>query len=95
MKRLTWLLALVFEVGLISSPAPAQLLSLGGSYSSTRLIVRDTLGLSGLNLTCLLLGCHVSSSRFVLSHGELAAVSYDLNATGSLQGLLLCLCGGY
>src|SRR2546423_2189996 len=59
MKRLTWLLALVFAVGLISSPAPAQLLSLGGSYSSTRLIVRDTLGLSGLNLTCLLLGCKV------------------------------------
>ena len=62
MKRLTWLLALVFAVGLISSPAPAQLLSLGGSYSSTRLIVRDTLGLSGLNLTCLVLGCQVKQS---------------------------------
>ena len=61
MKRLAWLLTLVFAIGFISPPAPAQLLSLnlGGSYSSTRLIVRDTLGLSGLNLTCLLLGCQV------------------------------------
>ena len=61
MKRLAWLLTLVFAIGLVSPPAPAQLLSLnlGGSYSSTRLIVRDTLGLSGLNLTCLLLGCQV------------------------------------
>ncbi|HEV2118003.1 MAG TPA: S8 family serine peptidase, partial [Terriglobales bacterium] len=34
---------------LLPSPAAAQ----------TRLVVRDSLGLPGLNLTCLLLGCHV------------------------------------
>jgi subtilisin family serine protease len=64
MKRLAWLVALVFAVGMICPPAPAQLLavSAGNPYAGTRLIVRDTLGLSGLNLTCLLLGCQVKQT---------------------------------
>lgn len=44
----------------ITSPAPktnAQLL--GGLLSTNRYIVRDTQGLLGLNLTCLLFGCKV------------------------------------
>src|SRR5438067_1437706 len=65
MKRLTWLWALVFAVGFISPPAPAQLLAptIGlPLFSNTRLIVRDTLGLGGLNITCLLLGCKVKQA---------------------------------
>jgi subtilisin family serine protease len=65
-KRLTWLLTLAFAIGFASQSASAQLLSLnlGGTSGSsgTRLIVRDTLGLSGLNLTCLLAGCQVQQS---------------------------------
>src|SRR5579872_4455285 len=60
MKRLIWLLVLVFAAGSASQPASAQLLSLNlGGSTGTRLIVRDSLGLGGLNLTCLLLGCKV------------------------------------
>ena len=41
---------LLIIIPLFASPAQSQ----------TRLIVRDSLGLSGLNLTCLLLGCNVN-----------------------------------
>ena len=68
MKRFAWILALAILVGSLGRPVSAQLLStsstsglLGGS-GGTQLIVRDTLGLSGLNLTCLLLGCQVKQS---------------------------------
>src|SRR5438105_13860100 len=62
MKRLIWLLILILTIASVSQPASAQLLGLnllGGSGSSSRLIVRDSLGLGGLNLTCLLTGCSV------------------------------------
>ena len=60
MKRFACLLTLVFALGSVSQPASAQLLSLNlGGSTGTRLIVRDTLGLGGLNLTCLLAGCSV------------------------------------
>ena len=63
MKRLVLLLTLVFAIGFESQSASAQLISLNlGGTSGTRLIVRDTLGLSGLNLTCLLVGCTVQAS---------------------------------
>jgi subtilisin family serine protease len=52
-KRSTVLaLALVLFVGSFAPTAQAQ----------TRLVVRDSLGLSSLNLTCLLLGCQVNYS---------------------------------
>src|SRR5258708_6170310 len=60
MKRLVCLLTFVFAIGFVSQPASAQVLSLNlGGTGGTRLIVRDTLGLPGLNLTCILLGCQV------------------------------------
>src|SRR5260370_15606451 len=60
MKRLLWLLTLVFAIGFVSQPASAQVLSLNlGGTGGTRLIVRDTLGLPGLNLTCVLICCQV------------------------------------
>jgi subtilisin family serine protease len=64
MKRFAWILVLAIAVGSLSRPAPAQLLSasLSGTSTGARLIVRDTLGLNGLNLTCLLLGCQVKQS---------------------------------
>lgn len=63
MKRITWLLAAILAVTFTTQPASAQLLNLNlGGSSGTRLIVRDTLGLGGLNLTCLLLGCSVQQS---------------------------------
>ena len=46
----------------IASPAPkanAQLLGILGGIAPARYIVRDTNGLLGLNLTCLLFGCKV------------------------------------
>jgi subtilisin family serine protease len=59
-KRLFCLLTLVFAIGFTSQSASAQVLSLNlGGTGGTRLIVRDTLGLPGLNLTCILLGCKV------------------------------------
>lgn len=48
MKRLTWMLVIVFGV---TAAIPAA--------ADTRLIVRDTLGATALNLTCSLLGCQV------------------------------------
>jgi subtilisin family serine protease len=39
-----------------------SLLAAPAAQAETRLIVRDSLGLSGLNLTCLLLGCQVKQS---------------------------------
>jgi subtilisin family serine protease len=36
-----------------------SLLSASAAQAETRLVVRDSLGLPGLNLTCALLGCHV------------------------------------
>ena len=63
MKRLTWLLTVVLALTFTAPPAPAQLLNLNlGGSGGTRIIVRDTLGLGGLNLTCLLLGCKVQQS---------------------------------
>jgi subtilisin family serine protease len=59
MKRLVWLLIVALSITLLDEPSSAQLLSLTPSSSGTRLIVRDSLGLSGLNLTCILLGCSV------------------------------------
>lgn len=52
MKRVGWLACLVLL--LVSACAPA-------AQAQSRLIVRDTLGLPGLNLTCLLTGCKVVS----------------------------------
>ncbi|MGH9640957.1 MAG: S8 family peptidase [Terriglobales bacterium] len=50
LKRVGWLACLVLL--LVSACAP-------GAQAQTRLIVRDSLGLPGLNLTCLLAGCKV------------------------------------
>jgi subtilisin family serine protease len=49
MKRFAWLLPLVVAVTFFAQPEAAQ----------NRLIVRDSLGLSGLKVTCLLLNCSV------------------------------------
>jgi hypothetical protein len=49
-KRMGWLACLVLL--LVSACAPA-------AQAQTRLIVRDSLGLPGINLTCLLAGCKV------------------------------------
>src|SRR5580693_8606220 len=49
-KRMGWLACLVLL--LVSTCAPA-------AQAQTRLIVRDSLGLPGINLTCLLAGCRV------------------------------------
>jgi subtilisin family serine protease len=63
--RRIWIVAcvLLFLLSSVAQPAQAQLLSglLGGSTSTsnTRLIVRDSLGLTNLLNTCLLLGCKV------------------------------------
>jgi len=51
-RSTTFALALILFATLLAPAAQAQ----------TRLIVRDSLGLSGLNLTCLLLGCKVNYS---------------------------------
>ncbi len=62
MKRLAWLLVFVIAIS-ATQDASAQLVSLNlsgsSSSNSTRLIVRDTLGVTGLNASCLLLGCTV------------------------------------
>jgi len=50
MKRAGWVACLVFI--LIAGCAPS-------AQAQTRLIVQDSLGLPGINLTCLLLGCNV------------------------------------
>src|SRR5580698_787741 len=50
LKRMGWLACLVLL--LVSACAPA-------AQAQTRLIVRDSLGLPGINLTCLLTGCKV------------------------------------
>src|SRR5258705_13471057 len=39
-----------------------SLLAAPAAQAQTRLVVRDSLGLPGLNLTCLLLGCQVGPS---------------------------------
>ncbi|MGC2247587.1 MAG: hypothetical protein WA609_13370, partial [Terriglobales bacterium] len=49
-KRMGWLACLVLL--LVTACAPA-------AQAQTRLIVRDSLGLPGINLTCLLMGCKV------------------------------------
>ena len=51
-KRVGWLACLVLL--LVTACAPA-------AQAQTRLIVRDSLGLPGINLTCLLTGCKVVS----------------------------------
>lgn len=57
------MLAIYVQPGLaITPPAPktnAQLLGILGGIAPARYIVRDTKGLLGLNLTCLLFGCKV------------------------------------
>jgi subtilisin family serine protease len=70
MKRLvSCTLALAIAVGALTQSAAAQLLSSTStsttstsSSTSGQLIVRDTLGLNGLNLTCVLLGCQVKQA---------------------------------
>src|ERR1700749_4374357 len=51
-KRMGWLACLVLL--LVTASAPV-------AEAQTRLIVRDSLGLPGINLTCLLAGCKVVS----------------------------------
>lgn len=91
MKRLTWILTIVLAMNFTAPPASAQLLSLNlGGSTGTRLIVRDSLGLTGLNLTCLLLGCHVQSSLGD-PNGQLFLVTLPsiLNPVLSIAKLLL------
>src|SRR5438270_4352218 len=91
MKRLALLLTLVLAIGSVSQPASAQLLSLNlGGSSGTRLIVRDSLGLGGLNLTCLLVGCTVQRGLGDPS-GQLFLVTIPsfLNPVTSILRLLL------
>jgi subtilisin family serine protease len=62
MKCYRWMLPLILLVAAVA-PASAQLLGgLAPASAQQRIIVRDELGLSGLNLTCLLLNCQVSAS---------------------------------
>jgi len=49
-KRVGWVACVILLLMAISAPA---------AEAQTRLIVRDSLGLPGLNLTCLLMGCKV------------------------------------
>ena len=91
MKRFACLLTLVFALGSVSQPASAQLLSLNlGGSGGTRLIVRDTLGLGGLNLTCLLAGCSVQQGLGDPS-GQLFLVTVPsfLNPVTAILKLLL------
>ncbi|HJX85315.1 MAG TPA: hypothetical protein VJ723_13320, partial [Candidatus Angelobacter sp.] len=91
MKRLLWLLTLVFAIGFVSQPATAQVVSLNlGGASGTRLIVRDTLGLPGLNLTCVLMGCKVQQGLGD-PDGQLFLVTLPpvLNPVTSILKLLL------
>jgi subtilisin family serine protease len=91
MKRLFLLLTLVFAIGFVSQPASAQLPSLNlGGASGTRLIVRDTLGLPGLNLTCVLMGCKVQQGLGD-PDGQLFLVTLPpvLNPVTSILKLLL------
>src|SRR5713101_655708 len=63
MKRCLWILiALIALVGANVAPAGAQILSLGSNTTTvppTRIVVRDSLGLSGIKATCLVLNCTV------------------------------------
>src|SRR5262245_31932145 len=52
MRKHLLVLSLIFAVFLANKPASAQ----------TRVIVRDTLGLAGINLSCLLTGCRVAQT---------------------------------
>lgn len=91
MKRLVWLLTLVFALGAFCRPASAQLLSLNlGGSTGTRLVVRDSLGLGGLNLTCLLLGCSVQQGLGD-PNGQLFVVTLPsaLNPVTAIAQLLL------
>src|SRR5579864_4462372 len=59
--------AAVLLLALLPSPAAAQ----------SRLIVRDSLGLSGINLTCALLGCNVVDA-IGDPQGQLFVVNFGL-----------------
>jgi subtilisin family serine protease len=62
MKCYRWMLPLILLVAAVA-PASAQLLGgLAPASAQQRIIVRDELGLSGLNLTCVLLNCKVSAN---------------------------------
>ena len=57
LKRFALILAVVL-FSLASAPA---------SDAQTRLVVRDSLGLPGINLTCRLLGCQVCKTSAILT----------------------------
>jgi subtilisin family serine protease len=63
MKRCLWILIAVLALlGANAAPGGAQILSLSSNTATappTRIVVRDSLGLSGINATCLLLNCTV------------------------------------
>lgn len=75
--------ALAVFLGSFAQPAPAQLLSL--SMPPTRVIVRDSLGLTGILNTCLLLGCQV---QYGLGdpQGQLFLVTSSLLSVTTLVG---------
>src|SRR5580698_8674310 len=80
-KRMGWLACLVLL--LVSACAPA-------AQAQTRLIVRDSLGLPGINLTCLLTGCKVVTGLGD-PNGQLFLVTFPaiLNPVTSLLRLNL------
>jgi subtilisin family serine protease len=90
MKRLFLLLTLVFAIGFVSQPASAQFSRNHGGTGDTRLIVRHTGGLNGLNLSCLLVGCEVQHGLGDPDgHLFLVTVPPILNPVTTMLNLLL------
>ena len=93
MKRAT-ILCVLLLCGLLARPAQAQLLgSLLGSTTQTesRVIVRDSLGVSALQLTCWLIGCQVQE-EIDGNLGQVFLVT-SYNSVSSLVSSLLTMPG--
>jgi subtilisin family serine protease len=86
-KTISWLQRVVICLGLLFGLSLAP-----QAQAQTRLIVRDSLGLNGLNLTCALLGCNV---KYALGdpQGQLFLVTFPslLNPVTCLLNLKLQL----
>jgi len=83
MRRLGLLACLLLLLSPLCAPS---------AHAQTRLVVRDSLGLSGINLTCLALGCNVSYGLGD-PHGQLFLVTFPsiLNPVTCLLNLRLQL----